>query len=68
MKIKFTVELDFESWFNKNREPKTKGEWEVFLNNFYVPESGILGIEDEDYADIIAINRWNLEVNDINTE
>ena len=65
MKIKFTVELDFESWFNENREPKTKDEWVNFLNNFYVPESGILGVEDDDFQDMICINRWNIEVTDI---
>lgn len=65
-KIKFIIELNFESWFYEDREPKTKEDWETFLNNYYVPDASILGIENEDYQDMIAINGWDIIVTDIN--
>ena len=56
MRIEFTVSFDYNSWFEKSREPKTKAEWEDFLTQHFLPESGVIGIEEGEYQDIIDIN------------
>jgi hypothetical protein len=60
-KIKFTLEIEFESWFEKEREPKTPDEWKEFFLNNIMPESSVIGIDDGEYQDMVALNTFDLE-------
>ena len=61
MKIKLQIELEFESWFEPERIPKTKEEWAEFFTNNYLPETSIIGIETDEYQDIIQVNKCSIE-------
>ena len=65
MKVTLKMELEFESWFEDEREPKTNEEWSDFFNNNLMPEGSIRGIDDGEYQDMIAINTYSIECVDI---
>ena len=46
-KIKFEIELDFNSWFSPENEPKSNEEWQNFLIQAIFP-SDILALDDSD--------------------
>ena len=54
--IKLSIEIDFESWFSKHREPKTKEDWQEFFETHFRPESSVLGVDDGENQDMIAMN------------
>ena len=65
-KLKIIIDLDFDSWFDEERKPKTNTEWEIFLINYLIPESSLLGIDDGEYQDMIALNNFSLNVIEFN--
>lgn len=65
MKVILEIELNFESWFEKEREPKTKEEWTDFFINNLIPESPLLGVDDGEYQDMIALDGYRIECIDI---
>jgi len=64
MKKTLTIELDFESWFDESREPKTNDEWAEFFSRFLINESAIIGVEDDEFQDMVAIRSFSVEVVD----
>ena len=51
MKATIKVELDFESYFSKEREPKTKKEWsDFFINELFSHIPFVIG------KDMIALD------------
>ena len=65
MKVILKIELEFESWFEDEREPKTKEEWAQFCNTHLMPEGSILGIDNGEYKDMIALSCYNIECTDV---
>lgn len=61
MKVTLQIEIDFESWFDEDREPKSKKEWAEFFSKNFVPEGSVIGVYDEDHHDIIAMNSINVK-------
>lgn len=61
-KINLSISINFESWFEKDREPKTKEEWQSFFVSHLLPESSILGSDYSDYQDMIEIHAISLDV------
>jgi len=64
MKKNLTIELDFESWFDENREPRTDDEWAEFFSRFLITESQVIGVEDDEFQDMVAIRSFSVEVVD----
>lgn len=54
MKAKLIIELEFDPWFN---EPKTEQEWADYFNKYLMPESSVIGEDDE----LIALERFTIE-------
>jgi len=50
------IEINFESWFEKDREPKTREEWIEFFSENIFTEKSVLGEEIEEYQDQVLIN------------
>ena len=50
------IEINFESWFEKDREPKTREEWIEFFSENIFTEKSVLGEEVEEYQDQVLIN------------
>lgn len=65
MKVTLKIELEFESWFKDERQPKSNEEWADFFNNHLMPEGSILGIDDCGYQDMIVLNSYNIECADV---
>ena len=65
MKVTLKIELEFESWFEDEREPKTNDEWADFFNNNLMPEGSILGVDDGKFHDMIALSNYNIECVDV---
>ena len=65
MKVTLKIELEFESWFEDSKEPKTKEEWAEFFSNNLMPEGSILGVDDGEYQDMISIKTYNIECDDV---
>ena len=65
MKVILKIELEFESWFEDEREPKSKEEWAEFFNNNLMPEGSVIGVDDGEYQDMIAISSYNIECVDV---
>ena len=65
MKVVLKIEIDFESWFEENRQPKTKEDWAVFFANNLMSESPILGLDDGENQDMISMTGFNLECTDV---
>ena len=65
MKVVLKIELEFESWFEDEREPKSKEEWADFFNNNLMPESSILGVDDGEFQDMVALSSYNIECTDV---
>lgn len=66
-KIKMTVELDCESWMGDDIEPKTKEEWSEFFMK-YLDLKSIIGSETENGQEIIALNRFSIDVTEVSTD
>lgn len=64
IKATLKIELEFESWFEKEREPKSNEEWAEFFNNNLMPEGSIIGVDDGNYQDIIALSSYSIECTD----
>jgi len=60
MKKTLTIELDFESWFDESREPKTNDEWAEFFSTFLIKEGGVIG----ENSDMVAIEKFSVDVSD----
>ena len=60
-KIKFTVEIEFESWFEKEREPKTIASWQSFIEQYFIPDSSVIGTDDGDFQDMINMNKISIK-------
>jgi hypothetical protein len=65
MKKTLQIEVEFESWFDKDREPKTNKEWAEFFSNNLMPEGSILGVDDGEYQDMVALSSFNIECTDV---
>ena len=65
MKVVLKIEIDFESWFEDEREPKSKEEWAYFFTNHLMPEGSILGVDDGENQDMIAMSGFNIECTDV---
>ncbi|NCD40945.1 MAG: hypothetical protein EOL88_02520 [Bacteroidia bacterium] len=65
MEVTLRIKLEFESWFENERQPKTKKEWEDFFNNNLEFSSSLLGADHGKYQDMIAINSYSIECTDI---
>ena len=65
MKAILKIELEFDSWFEDNRQPKTKEEWVDFFNNNLMPEGSIIGVDDGEFQDMIALSGYNIECVDV---
>lgn len=65
MKVVLKIELEFESWFEDEREPKTQEDWADFFNNNLIPESSLLGVDDGKFKDMIALLSYNIECIDV---
>lgn len=61
MKAIIIIKLEFESWFEEERRPKTKEEWIKFFINNLIPEGSILGVDDGEFQDIIALESFTIE-------
>lgn len=61
MKAIIKFEIEFESWFDDDREPKTKEEWADFFMEYFATDSGIIGEERGDYQDMVEIERFTTE-------
>lgn len=61
MKVTLKIELEFDSWFEDEREPKTNEDWAEFFSTNLMPEGSILGTDDGENQDIIALNSYNIE-------
>lgn len=59
------IELEFESWFEKDREPKSKEEWTEFFNIHLLKDTPIIGFNDGIHQDIIDIDNYSIECTDI---
>ena len=65
MKVTLKIELEFESWFEDDREPKSKEEWADFFSRHLMPEGSILGVDDGENQDMIALSSYNMECVDV---
>ena len=65
MKVVLKIEIDFESWFDEEREPKSKEEWADFFNDNLRPESSILGVDAGEFQDMVALLSYNIECTDV---
>lgn len=65
MKIELNITIEFDSWFNEDREPKTKEAWIDFFQTHLFPESPILGVETKEFQDMILMNNITIECNNI---
>jgi len=61
MKVTLKIEIDFDSWFEDDRQPKTIEEWSEFFNTHLMPESSMLGVDGE-YQDMIVLNNYKLNI------
>jgi len=57
MEAKLTIDLDFESWFDNDIEPKTPQEWQTFFQQYLPIESSVIGIEDESGCRLVSLNK-----------
>lgn len=62
-RIEFTITLNYNSWFEKGREPKNKADWEQWLFENFMPESLLVGTDDGEYQDMIDIQEVSITVN-----
>lgn len=65
MKITLKIELEIDSWFEDDRQPKTKEEWSDFFNNNLMPEVSVLGVDDGEFQDMVALSSYNIECVDV---
>jgi hypothetical protein len=65
MKVSLKVNIEFESWFENKREPKTKEQWADFFKNYLMPESSIIGVDDGEYQDMIAMSNYDIKCENI---
>jgi len=61
MKVTLKIELEFESWFEDDRQPKSNEDWAFFFNSHLMPEGPMLGVDDGEYQDMVALSRYNIE-------
>jgi hypothetical protein len=62
--MKLVIELDFESWFEDDRRPKTKEEWLEFFTRHLITESHVIGTEDFEHQDMVSIKSFSVIVVD----
>jgi hypothetical protein len=65
-KITLKVELDFESWFDDNNEPKTDEEWVDFFYEHLFAEGNVIGVEYKGSQELIAIRSMRVTVDNRN--
>ena len=61
MKAKIIIELEFESWFDDEREPKSNEEWNDFFDVHLMPEGSIMGKEINGNQDLICIESYTID-------
>lgn len=64
MKITLQIEVEFESWFDKDREPKTNEEWVDFFAEHFISASSVIGDDEGLFQDMISIKGCNIEIID----
>lgn len=65
MKVILKIELEFESWFEDERQPKTNEDWAKFFSTNLMPEGSVLGTDDGENQDMIALNGYIIECLDV---
>jgi hypothetical protein len=55
MKISFNIEIEFESWFEDEREPKNENEWINFFQEHLFEDSSVIGIDNGEYQDMVLL-------------
>ncbi len=60
MKKKFILEIDFESYFEDDRQPKTDHDWAQFFFNNMFKETPILGENVDGNEDMVELNNFTL--------
>ena len=64
MKKTLQIEVEFESWFDKDREPKTNEEWVDFFAEHFISASSVIGDDEGLFQDMISIKGCNIEIID----
>lgn len=64
MKKTLQIEVEFESWFDKDREPKTNDDWVGFFAEHFISASSVIGDDEGVYQDMISIKGCNIEIVD----
>ena len=64
MKATLEITVNFESWFDDDREPKTKEEWAEFFSQYFITENGVIGLDGE-YQDLVLLEGFSVECLDI---
>ena len=61
MKATLKIEIDFDSWFDEDREPKSKKDWAYFFMSNLIVESSIIGADDGEIQDMVSLNSFKVE-------
>lgn len=61
MKAILTIEIEFDSWFTKEREPTTKDAWKKFFIENLFSEASILGNDTEEHQDMIDVSTFDIK-------
>ena len=64
MKKTLQIEVEFESWFDKDREPKTNDDWVGIFAEHFISASSVIGDDDGLFQDMISIKGCNIEIID----
>lgn len=64
MKKTLRIEVEFESWFDEDREPKTNEDWVGFFAEHFITTSSIIGDDDGVFQNMISIEGCNIEIVD----
>lgn len=62
-----TIKLDFESWCDEHTEPTNEQEWLDFFSKYFLPDSSIIGNDDEEDSQMIVIKKFefqNIEISE----
>lgn len=55
------VEVDFDSWFNKDRMPQNNDEWADFFSTYLFGDSMIIGVDKGEFQDMVGLNSYSVE-------
>lgn len=61
MKATLKIEIKFESFFDPEREPKTKEDWAMFMSQNLISDSNLIGELVNLHQDMIFLQSFNVE-------